>query len=189
MSSFSAASHLIISYLFVLFVFSYLISRNPYTPSLSYNPVYHHYFPSPVIHQLWSIVLPTNHSSTHLHVSLKLQQMKTVPGDKTWALVGEVDPSEAGLACAQVRLTDGVVVGPNKVVVNGDVLKLGGVAIGTEYLLVPKEHQKRGRHASVFFPQHSHKIELVCKLSSVEVTECLFLVAPQLGRYAFYSVA
>lgn len=77
--------------------------------------------------------------SAHLHVSLQLQQMKTMPGDKTWALVGEVYTSKAGLAWPQVRLTDRVVVTPNKVIINGDVLKLWGVAIRPKQLLVPKD--------------------------------------------------
>lgn len=65
--------------------------------------------------------------------------MKTMPGDKTWALVGEVYTSKAGLAWPQVRLTDRVVVTPNKVIINGDVLKLWGVAIRPKQLLVPKD--------------------------------------------------
>lgn len=44
--------------------------------------------------------------STHLHVSLQLQQMETVPGDKTRALVGEVYASKTGLAWSQVGFTD-----------------------------------------------------------------------------------
>lgn len=65
--------------------------------------------------------------------------MKTVPGDKAWALVGEVYTAKAGLAWPQVRLADRVVVAPNKVVVNGDVLKLWGVAIRPKHLLVPTD--------------------------------------------------
>lgn len=33
----------------------------------------------------------------HLHVSLQLQQVKSVPGDKTGTLVGKVHPSKANL--------------------------------------------------------------------------------------------
>ena len=81
--------------------------------------------------------LPPFPPSAHLHVSLQLQQMKSVPSDEAGALVGEVDAAKAGLARPEEGFTDRVVVAPNKVVVNGDVLKLRGVAVGPEHLLVP----------------------------------------------------
>lgn len=55
-----------------------------------------------------------------------------MPGDKTWSLMGEVHSSKTGLACAQERLADRVIVGPHKVVVDGAVLKLSGVPVGAE---------------------------------------------------------
>lgn len=88
-----------------------------------------------------SVSLPPSLPSSHLHVSLQLNQMKAVPGDKTRALVGEVYASKAGLARPEVRFTDRVVVAPNKVVVNGDVLKLRGVAIRPKHLLVPSDER------------------------------------------------
>lgn len=54
----------------------------------------------------------------------------------------KVYTSKAGLAWPQVGLTDRVVVTPNKVVVNGDVLKLGGIAIRPKYLLVTIEERR-----------------------------------------------
>lgn len=53
--------------------------------------------------------------------------------------MGEVYAAKAGLARPQEGFTDRVVVAPNKVVVNGDVLKLRGVAIGPQRLLVPAD--------------------------------------------------
>ncbi|TNN61203.1 hypothetical protein EYF80_028588 [Liparis tanakae] len=48
-------------------------------------------------------VVPSSSHPHFLHhsISRKLQQMKSVPGDKTWALVGEVDASEAALTRPQ----------------------------------------------------------------------------------------
>lgn len=77
--------------------------------------------------------------------------MKTVPGDKTWALVGEVYTSKAGLAWPEVRFTNRVVVAPNKVVVNGDVLKLRGVAIRPKHLLVPTDEGSSGEKKKKLF--------------------------------------
>jgi len=77
--------------------------------------------------------------------------MKSVPGDKTWALVGEVDASEAALARPQVCFTDRVIVAPDKVVVNGDVLKLRGVAIGPKHLLVPTDERSSGINYTLCF--------------------------------------
>lgn len=65
--------------------------------------------------------------------------MKTVPGDKAWTLMGEVNTSKAALAGAQEGFADRVVVAPNKVVVNSNVLKLWAVAIRTQHLLVPEQ--------------------------------------------------
>ena len=76
---------------------------------------------------------------THLHVSLQLHQMKAVPCDEAGALMGEVHAPEAGLAWPQVRLTYRVVMSPYVVIVDGDVLKLGGVSVGPEHLLVSNE--------------------------------------------------
>lgn len=91
----------------------------------------------PTLFSTSPVFLPPFLPSSHLHVSLQLQQMKTMPGNKTRALMGEVYTSKAGLAWPQVGFTDRVVVAPNKVVVNGDVFKLWGVAIGPKHLLVP----------------------------------------------------
>jgi len=85
--------------------------------------------------------------STHLHVSLQLEQMETMPGDKAWALMGEIHTPKACLAYAKVRLADRVVVAPDKVVVIGDVLKLWGVAVRPKHLLVPTDKAKM----SLFF--------------------------------------
>lgn len=90
----------------------------------------------------------------HLDISLQLQQMKMVPGDKTWSLVGKVYASKAGLAWPQVCLTDRVEVAPDKVVINGDVPKLGGgggVAIRSKYFLIPKNNCKEECHVVCYF--------------------------------------
>lgn len=52
--------------------------------------------------------------------------------------MGKVYPPKAGLAWPQKGFADGVVMAPNKIVIYGDVLKLGGVTVGPKHLLVPK---------------------------------------------------
>lgn len=79
--------------------------------------------------------------------------MKPVPGDKTRALVGEVYASEAALARPEEGFTHRVVVAPNKVVVNSDVLKLWGVAVGSKHLLVPTDERSSTINVSSIFKQ------------------------------------
>lgn len=86
----------------------------------------------------------------HLHVSLQLQQVKSVPGDKTGTLVGKVHPAKANLVWPHEGFADWVVVGPNKIVVNGDVLKLRGVSIWSHHLLVPADETKRFFNLLIF---------------------------------------
>lgn len=105
---------------------------------------------------LFPVPLRLSLHSSDLHVSLQLKQMETVPGDESRALVGEIHTSKAGLARPQVRLADRVVMAPDEVVVNGDVLALWGVAVGAQNLLVPKgsEEQMVWTSDCVFSPVH-----------------------------------
>lgn len=128
------------------FIFSHFLSVYSYFTFLS--PLGHHtsFLPlsSPLPSSLPSFLsrgplLSASLVSTYLHVSFQVQQMISVPGDKTRALVGEVDSSKAGLARPQVGFTDRVVVAPDEVVINGDVLELWGVPIWTEHLLMSEQ--------------------------------------------------
>lgn len=95
---------------------------------------------------------------SHLHVPLQLQQVKSVPGDEARALVREVHPTETGLARAQERLADRVIVGPHEVIVDGAVLELRGVPVGAKDVrVVPGgDHQVRV-HRALGLVQRVHK--------------------------------
>lgn len=88
-------------------------------------------------------------SLSYLHVSLQLQQVEPVPGDKAGPLVWEVHSPETGLPRTQERLANREVVGPHEVVVDGDVLELHGVPVRAEDLRVaPRgDHQVRVHRA------------------------------------------
>ena len=83
-----------------------------------------------------SLYFSDSFSLSHLHVSLQVQQVISVPGDESRALMGEVHSPKAGLPRPHEGLLDRVEVCPHKVIVDGDVLKLGCVAIWPIYVLV-----------------------------------------------------
>lgn len=99
---------------------------------------------------------------SHLHVALKLEQVKPVPGHKTGTFVREVYSAKARLAGPQEGLADRIVVGPHKVIVDGDVLKLRGVSIRPEYLLVPPRSNYNVRvHRALGLVQRGHESSLL----------------------------
>lgn len=72
----------------------------------------------------------------YLHITLKLQEVVSVPRDEPRSLVREVHTPKTGLSSTEKCLTDGVVVRPHKIVVDGDVFKKSGVTIRAKQLLI-----------------------------------------------------
>lgn len=77
---------------------------------------------------------PKNPDGTYLHVSLQLQQMVPVPREKSWSFVREIHITKAFLPYPKEGFFDGIIVCPNKVVVDGNVLELWCVAIWSQYV-------------------------------------------------------
>lgn len=90
--------------------------------------------------------------------------MEPVPSDKTGPLVWEVHSPETGLPRAQERLADREVVGPDEVIVDGDVLELHGVPVGPEDLrIAPRGDHQVGVHRALGLVERVHERTLLVR--------------------------
>lgn len=97
---------------------------------------------------------PQNQDGTYLHVSLQLQQMVPVPREKSRSFMREIHITKAFLPCSKEGFLDWIVVCPNKVVVNGNVLELWCVAIWSQYGFWP--------------PCGNHKLRVSCAFCHIQ---------------------
>lgn len=81
-----------------------------------------------------------------------------MPGQETGALVRKIHAPKTGLPRAQEGLADGVIVGPNEAIVDGDVFKLRGVPVrAKDARIVPRCDHQIGVHRALGLVQRVHE--------------------------------
>lgn len=101
-----------------------------------------------------------------------------MPGQETGALVRKIHAPKTGLPRAQEGLADGVIVGPNEVIVDGDVFKLRGVPVrAKDARIVPRCDHQIGVHRALGLVQCVHERTLFLRVELHHVSSHWRIIA------------
>lgn len=101
-----------------------------------------------------------------------------MPGQETGALVRKIHAPKTGLPRAQEGLADGVIVGPNEVIVDGDVFKLRSVPVrAKDARIVPRCDHQIGVHRALGLVQCVHERTLFLRVELHHVSSHWRIIA------------